>query len=102
MRLRRSKSVRRVVQIPLRATALQLGLQSCPGDSLAPIPLERCKTAIKLLLLRKRQGNAVVVQAIAKLCHPYGVSTLLRRDSTNDFLRRSFDAWSIFFQKPTK
>jgi hypothetical protein len=27
--------------------------------------------------------------------------TLFRRESTND-LRRSFEAWSIFFQKPTK
>jgi hypothetical protein len=51
----------------LRATQLKLGLQSRPGDALAPVFVERSKAAVKLLPLLCCQGKVVVFQAVPKL-----------------------------------
>jgi len=51
----------------LRATQFKLGLQGRPCDALAPVFVERCKTAVQLSLLCACQRKLVVFQAVPKL-----------------------------------
>ena len=46
---------------------LKLGLERSPGDSLAPVLIERGKAVVQLGLLCSGQGKLLVFQAVPKL-----------------------------------
>jgi hypothetical protein len=46
---------------------LKLGLQSRPGDTVAPILVKRRKASVKLRLMRGFHGKVVVFQAVPKV-----------------------------------